>query len=202
MALRLITPPAVEVFTLAQAKAHLRVDFTDEDALISALIVAARQYAEGPTGFTGRAFVTQTWELVIDEFPDAEVKIPMPPLQTVTSIKYDDSGGTEQTLDPTLYYVDDVSEPGWVVPITSGWPTTIAAINAVRIQFVAGYDADTSSPPDLTANVPGNIRAAMLLIIGSLYEHREQNVVGVSATQLPMGVNDLLRPHRVELGLA
>jgi uncharacterized phiE125 gp8 family phage protein len=202
MALRLITPPAVEVFTLAQAKAHLRVDFTDEDALIQALIVAARQYAEGPSGFTGRAFVEQTWELVIDEFPDAEIKIPMPPLQSVTSIKYDDGAGDEQTLDPSLYYVDDVSEPGWVVPITSGWPTTLDAINAVRIRFVAGYDADASSPPDLTANVPGNIRSAMLLIIGSLYEHREANIVGVSASHLPMGVEHLLRPHRVELGLA
>lgn len=200
MALRLITAPAVEPMTLAEVKAHLRVDDTDDDALIELYIKAATAYVDGEDGFLGRALVTQTWELVIDEFPENEIMIPLPPLQSVSSVKYDDGAGVEQTA--SNYTVDDASEPGWIVPDTSGWPSTFDGINAVRIQFVAGYLPNSDSPPDLAANVPGSIKAAMLLLIGAAYANREQTVVGVISTQLPWGVEQLLRPYRVQLGMA
>lgn len=202
MALRLITVPAVEPLTLAEAKAHLRVDHTDEDSLIQTYISAATSYVDGENGFLGRALVTQTWELVLDEFPAEEIKIPLPPLQSIDSIKYDDSAGVEQTLDPSEYEADTVSVPGWVVPIPSGWPTTIDAINSVRIRFTAGYAPSSDSPPDLTANVPGAIKAALFLTIGSLYAHRERVAAGQIVTQLPWGAEQLLRPYRVYLGMA
>lgn len=203
MALRIITPPPAEPLTLAEVKEHLRVTTTNEDSIIAAYLAAARQSIEGPDGFTGRAFVAQTWELVIDEFPTAEVKIPLPPLREVVSIKYDDGNGDEQTLDPSLYYVDDVSEPGWIVPVTAGWPSTLDAINAVRVRFTAGYAPDTGvSPTDYGANVPDNIKSAILLLVGSLYENREEVVAGTTLTELPWGVEALLRPSRVQLGMA
>lgn len=201
MATRLITAPIAEPITLEEAKAHLRVDHSEDDALISAMISAARVYCEQ---FTARAFVTQTWELVLDEFPTNEILIPFPPLQSVTSIKYDDSGGVEQTLSATEYDVDTASQPGWVVPVTSGWPTAIfEGINAVRIRFVAGYDPDTSSPINYAANVPAGIKAAVLLHIGQLYAIREDVIVGTVINRVPTGgINDLLRPFRVALGMA
>jgi uncharacterized phiE125 gp8 family phage protein len=202
MALRLITAPAVEPFTLTEAKAHLRVIDNDDDALIAALIKAAVSHVDGKDGFLGRALVTQTWELVIDAFPAEAIKIPLPPLQSVTSIKYDDAAGIEQTLATDQYSIDTASEPGWVAPLVSGWPGTIDAINAVRIRFVAGYAPDANSPPDLAANVPGAVKAAMLLLIGSLYEHRETIVIGQTAVQIPWGAEQLLRPFRVQLGMA
>jgi uncharacterized phiE125 gp8 family phage protein len=202
MALRLITAPAAAPLTLAEAKAHLRVNHDDEDALINGLIDAVRGHVDGKDGFLGRALVTQTWELVLDKFPAAEIKIPLPPLQTVESIKYDDGAGLEQTLAANQYSVDNASEPGWVMPVTARWPTTLDAINAVRIRFVAGYAPDANSPPDLAANVPGAIKAAMLLLIGSLYEHREAIVIGQTAVQIPWGAEQLLRPFRVQLGMA
>lgn len=203
MALRLITAPAVQPLTLEEVKEHLRVDYTDADALITAYIEAATSYVQGRNGFTGRALVTQTWELVIDHFPLHEIKIPLPPLQSVESIKYDASDGLETTLATDQYWVDDVSEPAWIVPITGGWPTgVLSAINAVRIRFVAGYPATDDSPPDLRGNIPGAIKQAMLLQIGNFHEHREENIVGLTTMKLPFASENLLRPFRVVVPFA
>ena len=204
MALRMITAPTVEPLTLEQVKAHLRVSHTDDDSTIEIYMRAARMTVEGPEGFLGRALVTQVWELVLDGFPINEIKIPLPPLQTVDSIKYDDSNGNEQAVSTQDYWVDNVNEPGWVV-LTAGtvWPTPLDAVNSVRVRFTAGYSPTADSPPDLRANVPFDIKAGMLLLIGSMYEHREENVVGVTApASLPFGAEALLRPRRVQLGMA
>lgn len=200
MALRLITAPTVEPLTLTEAKAHLRVDHTDDDALIAIYLAAARADCEE---WTARAFVTQTWELVLDEFPEDEIQIPRPPLQSIESIKYDDGDGVEQTLATTEYEVDTVSQPGWVVPVTTGWPSdTFEGINAIRIRFVAGY-VNTDSPSDLTGNIPAAIKAAILLHLGVRYQNREDVVIGTTVNRLPVAnIEYLLRPYRVALGMA
>jgi uncharacterized phiE125 gp8 family phage protein len=203
MALRMISGPAVQPMTLQEVKDHLRIDYSDMDDLITAYLEAATSHVQGQHSFTGRALVTQTWELVIDHFPVHEIKIPLPPLQSVESIKYDASDGLETTLAADQYYVDNVSEPGWVVPITGGWPTGILdAINAVRIRFVAGYDPTTDSPPDLRENIPRAIKQAMLLYIGNFHEHREENIVGLTTMKLPFAAENLLRPFRVVVPFA
>lgn len=201
MAIRLITAPAAEPVTLSEAKAHLRVDHTEEDALISALIQASRIYCEQ---FTARAFITQTWELVLDTFPTSEIQIPLPPLQSVTSVKYDGGDGVEVTLATDQYEVDTVNQPGWIVPVTTGWPTSVwEGINSVRVRYVAGYDPGTDSPIDLAANVPQSLKAAMLLYIGQLYDQREDIVVGTVVNRVPTGgIEHLLRQFRVALGMA
>jgi uncharacterized phiE125 gp8 family phage protein len=209
MGLRLITPPASEPISLAEAKTHLRVIDSDQDSLISALITAARMNCEN---WTGRAFVDQEWELVLDGFPSTSllttgttdvkyaIRIPKPRLIEVTQFAYDDAAGDEQIMNVSDYYVDSVSEPGWVVPNgTSSWPSTIDAINSVRIRFRAGYLSTDSPPVD---DVPDDVKAAIKLTLGSLFEHRESQVVGTIASALPIGVEALLRPHRVLLGMA
>jgi len=200
MAIKRIIDPAAEPLTLEEVKLHLRVDDDDEDNNISLYIRAAREFTES---FLGRALVTQTWMLTLDEFPDEEIKIPLPPLQSITQIAYDDTSGIERIIDPADYFVDNQSEPGWVVPAgTLTWPTTIDAINSVRVKFVAGYAPSTDSPPDLTTNIPYNIKAAMLLIIGNLFENREDNVVGTIANRIPNGAEYLLRRHKFDLSMA
>ena len=208
-ALQLITAPVAEPLTLAEVKAHLRVDHNDEDDLILIYMLAAREWMEGPSGYLGRALAEQTWELTIDGFPsdNSEIKIPLPPLRNIESVKYDDSAGVEQTLDPTLYFVDTANEPGWLVTLDGvPWPTTMAGVNTVRIRFLAGYQSTANSPPDspsdIAANIPFPIRAAMLLIIGTLYENREQIVVGTIAAKLPFAAETLLQGYRVQLGMA
>lgn len=201
MALRLITAPTVEPVTLVEAKLHLRVDHSDDDLLISSFISAARIFCEK---FTARAFVTQTWELVLDSFPTEEIQIPLPPLQSVTSVVYDASDGFETTLVAgTNYAVDTASEPGWVVPMTSGWPQPLDAINAVRIRFVAGYAPSDDSPSDLARNVPASLKHAILLHVGNLYANRESDIVGTTAVRQPTGgILHMLRQYRVALGFA
>jgi len=200
MALRLITPPEVEPVSLEEAKSHLRVDHDDDDLLIANYIVGARQMAEK---YTARAFVTQTWELVVDAFPTNEIMIPLPPLQSIVDINYDDAAGSLVSMSPLDFEVDTVSQPGWVVPLVSGWPSTWDGINAVRIRFTAGYSPTTDSPPDLVANIPTSLKNAILLQVGTLYASRESVVIGTIAGEiLPGGMQHLLRQYRVALGMA
>lgn len=202
MALTRVTAPTVTPLTLAEVKKHLRVSSTDQDDLITIYLKAATDYVDGEWGFLGRCIVTQTWRLTIDEFPDGEIKLPLPPLQSVTSVKYDDSAGVEQTVSSSDYYVDSASEPGWVVPVANvSWPTTLDAVNAVRIEYVAGYPADSSSPPDLTANIPFNIKAGLLLLIANMFEHREENIAD-TINKLPFGADILLRRHKIDKSMA
>lgn len=199
MGLKQITGPAEWPITLEEAKAHLRVDVDDDNDLIEAMIEAAVDFCDGPTGFLGRGIIDQTWELQLDEFPDDETKIPMPPLIEVVSINYDDASGTEQTLATSAYTVDNVSEPGWVLPVGS-WPTTFDGVNAVRIRFRCGY-VDTGNSP-VTENVPGAIKAAIKLILGNLYANRETIVLGQTVSEIPLTADRLLRKHRIHLGMA
>lgn len=202
MALTRLVAPSVPPLTLAEVKKHLRVSSTDQDDLITIYLKAATDYIDGEWGFLGRAIVTQTWLLTIDEFPAAEIKIPLPPLQSVTSIKYDDAAGVEQTVSAANYYVDTASEPGWVVPLLNvSWPTPLDGINAVRIEFVAGYLPSSDSPPDLTANVPFNIKAGLMLLIANMFEHREENVAE-TINKLPFGADVLLRRHKIDKSMA
>ena len=192
MALVLKTEPAIEPISTAEAKLHLRVDGTDEDSLIASLIVAARGDAET---ITRRALITQTWELVLDAWPAKDwFEIPLPPLQSVTSIKYTDSDGDEHTFDASNYVVDTDSEPGRVRLVdTADWPTVdLYPLSAIRVQFVAGYGSAGTS-------VPMRIRQAMYLMIGHYYENREAviNSTGANIQTLPMGVSNLLQTYRM-----
>lgn len=185
-ALKLITAPAEEPIALATARLHLKASTTTEDALITAWIIAAREQAEQ---FIGRAIITQTWEMSLDAFGCAEIDIPQPPLQSVTSVKYFDEAGVEQTLSSALYHVDARSPLGRIVlDDTASWPTTDVRPNAVNIRFVCGYG--------LTAAVPASIKQAMLLMLTDMEQHRGEVVTG-TFVKIPHGVEALLSPYRI-----
>lgn len=192
--LTLVTSPAVEPLTPLQVKDQLRVETGTDDVFIDGLIAAARQHLDGRDGGLNRALITQTWELRLDEFPIHDplgaIRLPYPPLQSVTSVKYLDLAGVEQTVPAADYVVDTQSRVGRVVlaPDTS-WPETRDTIHAVRIQYVAGYG-------DAGTDVPAPIRQAMLLLIGHWYEHREEVVPG-AMTRLPVAAEALLAPFVV-----
>ena len=161
MSKKLITAPAVEPVTLAEAKLHCHVDISDDDALITSLIVTARNMAEERLG---RALISQTWEQIIDAFPSAEIKLPFPNVQSIESVKYVVSD-VQQTLSSTAYSLDSEAEyESWLFPVTD-WPDTDDAANAVRIRFVVGYG-------DAASDVPEPIRQWMLLQIGHFYDQR------------------------------
>lgn len=187
MTLKLITAPATEPVTLAEAKVHLRCG-DDEDALLGVLIQAAREQAEHQLG---RALITQTWERVIDAFPAAEIELGMPPVASITQITYVDTAGDTQTLSSALYTLDADTPPGWALPAEdTDWPDTLDTANAVRVRFTCGYGA--------AGDVPAAIKSWMLLRIGTLYKLREEVVAGKSLAEIPGGyVDRLLDAYRV-----
>lgn len=190
MNLVLVTGPALEPLTLAEAKKQCKAeDFTDDDALIQAMIVAARQWAEGETR---RALLQQTWRLTLDEFPaDCEaIELPPPPLLSVTSVTYVDGAGATQTLATTEYTVDTDAFVGRVfLKYGKTWPATRDEPNAVTITFRAGYGT-------VAGSVPQAIRSAILLQVADLYEHRESAFVGTTHTANPTAMQ-LLAPYLV-----
>lgn len=196
-----VTVPPYEPLSLAEAKLHLRVDHSADDVYIAALIRAARNIAEG---YTGLALVQQTWDMTLEGFCAAEIRIPRPPLQSITWIKYFDSTGTLQTWDAAEYDVDNSRQPGRIQPsYGNAYPATRYQMNAVTIRFVAGYPV--GSPQDqagYSENVPDEIKCAMKLIIGHYYEHREDVVDLAGAgglVKMPHNSMWLLNPLRVSL---
>ncbi|MCH9839285.1 head-tail connector protein [bacterium] len=188
----LVTAPLVEPVTVAEAKNHVRVDTDDDDALLRRLIEAGRLEAEA---YTRRSFITTTWRLDLDGWPCGRViHIPNPPLLAVTSVKYDDPAGDEQTLDPASYTVDAPvgprAERGRVV-LASGtsWPTTGYEPNSVRVEYTAGYGTDPTDVPD-------GLRHAILLMVGELYERRAIVTPGVSLAANPLAAERLLNAYR------
>jgi len=183
MGFKVITPPT-EPVTLAEARLHLRVTDTSEDALITSLITAARIYCEH---YTQRAIGSQTLELALDEFPDGSIELPMSPVTAITSVKYIDEAGTEQTISSANYTLDDYSHTHWVIPaVDYVWPTPIDGANVVKVRYVAG-----------AATTPATVIAAMKLMVGHFYENRESVVVGPTVAELPMAVKSLLDTYKV-----
>lgn len=173
MEFKVITAVATEPVTLAEARVQLRLtadDPTTEDALITANITAARETAEH---YTGRALAGQTLEAVADEFPaDGEVfELPRPPVATITSIKYTDENGAEQTVAGASYALSTYGDSRTVaLTYDSEWPATQGINNAVRIRFVTGYAAAGAGAGFVAA--PKAAKAAILLMIAWLHEHR------------------------------
>jgi len=184
MGLKLITAPASTPVTLAELKAHCRIEDTDSDTELQIYLDAATEHLDGYTGTLGRCIVTQTWELVLDKFPSSAILLELGPLQSVTSVKYYDTDGVEQTVDSANYTVDTASLHGWVVPDAGfSWPSTLDAVNVVKVRYVAGY-----------TSVPNPLKHAILLLAGHWFAHRE--VMGGEA-EMPFAVNALIASYRV-----
>jgi uncharacterized phiE125 gp8 family phage protein len=191
MNLKNITQPIVEPILLTEAKLHLRVTSDVDNTLIANLIKTARQHAEN---FTGRVLASATFELIMDIFPSDKIKLPMPPVKSVTSIKYTDSDGLEVEWDDENYIFYN-SEPAIIVPAYGiSWPSfTPFPVGAVKIRYIAGYEASLT---DASLIIPEPIRQAILLLIGHLYEHREE-VSEEVLKNIPMGIQSLLYPYKI-----
>lgn len=186
-----MTPPAIEPVTLAETKNHLRVDVTDDDALITALITAGRESVES---FLRRVLITQTIDLFLDSFPgqSGTIHVPFPPLQSVTQISFVDTDGTTKIVDTADFLVDTATEPGRIIPSPDAltWDETEVRTNAVTVRYVAGFGT-------LAADVPAGIRTAILFLVSDMYEHREsQSEIKLVENRT---VNNLLWTHKVPI---
>lgn len=218
--LNLVEAPAKEPISLGLAKKHLRIDFdTDDEYLEKFVIPTARQRLETETG---RQFLPAIWEYWLDRFPgrgalgmgipygmfdgsyvtwgdwlfggwSSFIDIPRPPLQQVLFLNYIDPTGALQTWDPSNYQVCNPQGPtcprARIKPVYGQtWPLTLYQMDVVTIRFQAGY-------PD--GDLPMQLKHAMLLVIGDIYEHREDTSPSAATLQsLPSGVLAIVSQYR------
>lgn len=149
-----ITPPENLPVSLPMAKANMRVDGDDMDALITSWIkgiVVALEHE------IGQCLIEQTWRVMLDCFPVA-LKLPHP-VMSVTSVKYFDIDGTELTLDPAAYRLWRAQYQSHLMPALGGaWPTTLAGAD-VTVEVVCGYGV---APEDVPENVQLYILAKLV----------------------------------------
>jgi uncharacterized phiE125 gp8 family phage protein len=179
----LITPPAEQVITLIEAKAHLRVDYDDDNTLIEAIVQAATDYLDGYNGVLGRCLVTQTWR---QDFPCWYHTLALPfPTASDVAVAYDDADGNPQTV-AGAYVAGMVGGPVVSFPASFSQGSLQDDNPApVRVTFTTGYGA--------AAEVPWSIKAAILLHVGTLYEYRET----IADNAKPTGAYEaLIAPHR------
>lgn len=187
MANVLITPPALEPLTLAEAKAHLRLDTTDEDDLVTALIVSARHVVERQTR---RALISQTWRVICDAWPDpGTFAIPLAPFISLSAIRTYDAANVATVLGTSTYYVD--AQPGAArVQFTVQPPNPGRAIAGIELDAVIGYGAGAASVPD-------PLRLAMRLLVARWFEARGDAAADAGALQIPPLIAALLQPFRM-----
>ena len=154
MSTRLIVPPVELAVPMEAARQAARAPGASLDAEIAGKVQGFTEDAEHETA---RAFISQTWAVTLDAFPVAPrggpgaIQLAKSPVIGVDHVKFYDVEGVQRTLSPADYQVDDVSEPGYVVPAPGkAWPATAARINAVEVQYVAGYGP---SPDDVPAAI-------------------------------------------------
>jgi uncharacterized phiE125 gp8 family phage protein len=187
MALVLTDAPETEPVTLADAKAHLRIDADDEDALIAQLITAARMFIER---MLGQALVTQSWSYFLDYWPRGGcIALPLAPVQAVDAVKVHDAAGGAVTLETSAYAVDTLSVPARLVLRGATPSSTTRELNAFEVAFTAGYG-------DEAEDVPAPIAQALLLLVAHWFERREPVVLDGAPQEVPGTVAGLLLPYR------
>lgn len=188
---KLSSAPALEPVTLAEAMAHMRVDLSDDNTLITNLITAARGIVEE---LTSRKLIEQTWIYYLDGFPAGSVvELPFAPVSSVSGITYTPEGGTATTWSSSEYIADTTSEPARIVLKEDyDWPDSdyeLIEANGIAITFKAGYGAAAST-------VPEELKLAIKLLVAHFYENREAiQLKDLSA--LPMGVRYILEPFKL-----
>lgn len=153
-----ITAATTDPVTREEAKNHLRIEHVEDDADIDEIITSATKQAEMRTE---RQFITATWELRLDRFPSL-IELRKNPVASISSVKYVDINGTTQTVATTVYDTDTDQEPARIFPSTGqNWPVPKDQLQAVQVQFVAGYGAASA--------VPAKVKRLIKLLIEQEY---------------------------------
>jgi uncharacterized phiE125 gp8 family phage protein len=174
--------------SLAEAKAHCRVDGTAEDTLVASLAVAARMHIERSLNV---ALIEQGWSLYLDAWPErAWVDLPLAPIASLDAVRLYDVADTPATLDDALFLLDGAGRRPRLVRREAGsWPLPGRSVNGIEIAFTAGYGA---TPDD----VPMPLRLAIKMLVAHWYECREPVLPGDAASAVPMSVASLISPYR------
>ena len=184
--LKTLTQPAVEPVTLAEAKAHCRVDTSTDDAYLSALIRSAREWCEA---YGVETFVHTQYRMTLDSFP-VEIELPRPPMATAGTVTavvvtYTLENQSTAVLSTSEYRVDRDATPGVLRTNYNGsWPSHLLDYNSVTVTWWGGRDGTAAS-------VPQRFKSAVLWLVGMWYERR-MAADAVSLSEIPFGVKSLL----------
>jgi len=183
----LLTAPAGEPLSLAEAKAFLRVEHNDDDATITALIAGARLQIEA---LTRRALMTQTWRVTRDVWPASGVLPLLPaPLRALIAVRVHDAEGNAQALDLQGFGLDRVAAPAVLAFARGALPPPGRKAGGIEIDIEAGYGA--------AADVPEPLRHAIRLLVAHWYENRALISASGEVASVPASVLALIAPWRV-----
>ncbi len=180
----LVTPPALEPVSLAEAKAHLRIGHVDEDAMISRLIIAARRHVEAHTGL---GLIFQGWTHFRDDWPEGGVvELPLSPVIAVTQVKTWGEDDVAASVDPAHYYIDRISQPPRLLLRGSRvWARPGRIGNGIEIVLTVGFGA-------AAGDVPAELRQAILDLLAHWHAQRGD----VAETALPLTVATVIERFR------
>lgn len=181
----LLMPPDVEPISLAQAKNWLRIDHSDEDELILALIASARLVVESASG---RMLISQTWRLVLDAWPVNEIVVPLAPVRQVLALRTLSSDGSASVV-PASDYLADTSGGRGRVRFSVAPPAPERKIGGCEIDLEIGFSASAQG-------VPETLKTAMRLLIARWYEHRGDVESDGAFERMPAAVAALIAPYR------
>jgi uncharacterized phiE125 gp8 family phage protein len=182
----LLVPPAAEPWSVAEAKAFLRVEHGDDDAIIAALIAAARGHVEA---LTRRALLVQRWRLVLDAWPlDGRLSLRMGPLRSMIAARVFDVANNAHSIDVATFVVDAaanvIASPCWALPLPG--------------RFTAGIELDVELGFGANAgDVPDALRHAIRMLVAHWYDNRGLAAIGANVAMLPAGVGALIAPYRM-----
>ena len=172
--------PATEPISLAEAKAHLRLTPSDDDAYITKLIKTARQSIEAQTGL---GLISQGWSVFLDNWPEQGViELPLAPVLDIADIKVYGDDDTFAIIDPAHYYEDKVSRPARIILRGSrSWAAPGRVANGIEILLTIGF-----------TSVPEPLREAILQLVGHWHETRGDETVD----EKPLALSQLIQPYR------
>ena len=182
----LLTQPASEPLSVADAKSYLRVEHEDDDAIIAALITSARHHVEA---LTRTGLITQTWRLVRDGWPvEGRIRPKLGPLRSLIAARIYNESGVATPLDLDRFVIDGaagvIAAPGWSLPSPG------RAAGGIELDVEIGYG-------DAPADVPQVLLQAIRMLVAHWYDNRGLVSIGQSVAMMPPSVNAMIASHRV-----
>lgn len=187
MPLKRTVEPAALPVSMQEIRQHTRVTNHNDDATLRTYMEESTEYIED---LSRKQLITQTWRVTGCNWPGAIIELPKRPLISVTTVKYTDSAGDQQTVSDTLYTVDTDATPGRIVlNYGESWPSNRGHTNDIEITFISGFG-------DSGSDVPPGLRHAIKMMVGYRNENREAVGTDVNLTELPMAVQNLYTKAR------
>lgn len=182
----LLTAPAVEPLSLADAKTFLRVEHDADDAIITSLVSAARNHVEA---LTRCALIAQTWRLVLDRWPDGGRIAPrIGPLRALAAVRVFNAAGEASAIDPETFVIHRaagvIAAPGWSLPPPG------RSIAGIELDLDVGFG-------EAASDVPPILLQAIRILVAHWYENRGLIAIGQTVAMMPASVNAMISSHRV-----